>query len=194
MTHGKHSAGRNKALVLILALALVVTAVIGGVVATLIANTDTVENSFTSASVSTLVNESFDGTTKTNVTVTNTGSTRAYIRAAIVVTWQDASGNVYGFAPVAGTDYVMTQTDTDWVLASDGFWYYTNPVLAGAETGNLIDRLVLVDNANVPEGYSLHVEILSSGIQSIPESTVTTHWSSGVSAIGENDVLTIKTA
>lgn len=194
MRRGKHSAGWNKSLVLILALALVITAVVGGVVAFMKANTGSVNNSFTSAFVSTQVNEEFDGNTKADVTVENTGTTRAYIRATIVVTWQSEDGStVFGMPPVAGTDYVITQNNTDWVLGADGFWYYTKPVAADHETGNLIDSLMLGENANVPDGYSLHVEILSSGIQSIPDTTVEDMWSNDKTTVtvGTGDVLSI---
>ena len=63
-----------------------------------------ISNLFNPGEVTTEVVETLDGTIKKNVSIKNTGNTTAWIRAAIVVTWQNDAGNVYGQAPVAGTD------------------------------------------------------------------------------------------
>ena len=101
--------------------------------------------------------DSYYGSTKTNVTITNTGNTDAYIRAAIIGQWLDTDGNpVFGF-----TDYTheIALVDSwyqdqfvnkkhehgefeglvgydsnysgDWVLGEDGYYYYTQIVPAG---------------------------------------------------------------
>ena len=90
--------------ILLLALVVAILACgVGGTIAYLITNTGSVVNTFQPAYVTSQVNEDFNngGTTKSNVTITNTGNVSAYIRAAIVITWQDADDNTMPAQPVA---------------------------------------------------------------------------------------------
>ena len=160
----------KKTVALMVSIALLLCVSIGTTLAYLIDVTGEVENTFTPSSVTTQVVETFDGTTKSNVSIKNTGNTDASIRAAVVVTWQDSAGNVYGQEPVAGTDYTIsinTSAQTDpvgqWELKSDGFYYWSNSVASGANTGILVTSCTMIGTA--PEGYTLCVEILGSGIQ-----------------------------
>ena len=162
----------KKIVALVVSIALLLCIGVGSILAYLTDETDPVVNTFTSSNVSTLIEETFTNGVKSNVTVKNTGDTDANIRAAVVVTWQDAEGNVYGKEPVAGTDYTITfntseQTDPagKWELKSDGFYYWSNPVAAQASTGVLI--ATCTTTATPPEGYTLCVEIIASGIQSV---------------------------
>ena len=71
-----------------------------------------------SSKVACLVEETFKNNVKSNVQVKNTGDAAAYLRAAVLVTWQDASGNVLGTAPVAGQDYSITMpASAKWAKA-----------------------------------------------------------------------------
>lgn len=152
--------------------------------------TEPVVNQFTPSEVSSSVEESFDGTTKSHVIIKNTGDTEAYVRTAIVVTWvkevTDSSGNksleTYTGKPVEGRDYNITYGAGNWEQAADGFWYYKVPLAAKAVTTTLIDTCTAVD-AKTPKGYSLSVEIISSAIQSTPTEVVTTQWASGVESV-----------
>ena len=157
----------KKTVALVVSIALLLCIGIGSTLAYLIAESGTVENKFTPSDVTTQVEESFDGTTKSNVSVKNTGDIDANIRAAIVVTWQDANGNVYGKTPVAGTDYTMLlDLENGWTKnEADGFYYWNAPVAPGANTGVLITSCTAANTA--PEGYSLCVEIIGSGIQAV---------------------------
>ena len=164
-------------------LILAVVLAIGGTLAYIIANTASVENKFTPGEVSCKVLEDpFDGVTKTNVRIENTGNTAAYIRATYVVTWQKDDGTVNGKMPVVGTDYTIVFADnTGWKKIGD-YWYYTLPVLPfedGVETGEtgvLIASCKLAEGAAVPTGYHLSVEIIASAIQSEPASVVAEKW------------------
>ena len=103
--------------------------------------------------------DSYIGSTKQNVVITNTGNTDAFIRATIIGQWYDAEKN----APVFGfTDYTTQKVETvdswyqdqfvsktrsqgtfeglvgydtsysgDWVLGNDGYYYYKNVVEVG---------------------------------------------------------------
>lgn len=210
---------KNKKLVITLAsLILIVGVVVGGTVAYLLTSTGLVENTFTSSKVTTTVEETINGGVKSDVKIKNTGDTDAYIRSTVVATWQDKAGNVYGEAPVACTeqycqhgegctgDYVIkyvlgTSGQANvWVESSDGFYYYTSPVSANTSTGILISECKQINNLTVNDtDYYLTVEIIGSGIQSVPTSVVTTEWSSGVNGFvkdnngNDTNTLSIKT-
>ena len=156
----------KKALALLVSLVLLVTVAVGATLAYLIDIEGPIDNRFTPSVVTVKIDETFNGNTKSNVSIENTGDTAAYIRAAVIVTWQDANGNVYGIAPVAGTDYEITfDTQSGWVAHTDGYYYWTKPVDAGKTTGVLITEAKPLKAAPA-EGYSLCIEIIASGIQS----------------------------
>lgn len=179
--YSKKRENRRKATVLLSSLALLIVLLVGTTTAFLIASDGPITNIFNSSKVTCQVNEeSFNGTTKTNVTISNTGDTEAYIRAAIVVTWKDAeNGNVYGSKPVEGTDYTIVMNENDWFLGNDGCWYYKAPVAPKDQTGSVTTALITyctVIRENAPAGYGLNVEILGSAIQSVPVSVVNEKW------------------
>ena len=192
----------KKVVALLVSLTLVLTIAVGGTLAYLVDKTGSVVNKFNPSSVTTEVYEEREGNVKKNVKIQNTGDTTAYIRAAVVVTWQDASGNVYGQVPVLDTDYTISfnteqqeNPEGKWTLAADGFYYWNSPVNAGDNTGVLITEAKLKDGVTAPKvgdvQYYLCIEILGSGVQSKPASVVTDVWSSGVSSVS-GTTLTIK--
>ena len=158
--------------ILLAAVIVLLAGAVGGTWAFLVAQSEPVQNNFTYAHVSCTINEEFDGTTKSNVKIQNTGDIPAYIRARIVVTWKDASGNVSA-VPVKDSDYTMTM-GTGWTKGTDGYWYCNTAVDAGGETPVLITKCEKKGNA--PKDYNLSVEILAAAIQSEPASAVTEAW------------------
>lgn len=129
----------------------------------------------------------FDGVTKTDVRIRNTGNTDAYIRAAIVVTWVAADGDVFAGKPQAGVGYTVTYSENEgWEPGFDGFWYYTRPVAAGADTADLIKSLSAV---NSPEGFRLSVKIAASSIQASPGEAVIDNWTAVESVNGTSLVI-----
>ena len=164
----------NKTLFALLAIVMVIGAVVGSTVAYLITNTDPVENKFTYAGVSCEVKEDFDGSTKKNVQITNTGSTDAYIRATYVVNWLDAQGNIVASVP-EGYSYTLTENpDSKWTKGNDGYFYYLSPVAPDKSTpGSLLT--CTVTRPENPE-YRLSVEILATAIQSQPAKAVGEAW------------------
>lgn len=186
MKFGKNAAhgGAKRSLVLVVSVLALVLAVAGGTLAWLTANSGPVTNTFTPAQVTCTVEETFDGTTKSDVKIKNTSNIDAYIRAYVVVTWKDAQGNVYG-KPVKDTDYTIEYaTGTGWDKGSDGYYYYTSPVAANDSlTGVLITKCEPVAD-KAPAGYDLSVEIIAEAIQSLPTTTVTSVWPVTVDANG----------
>ncbi len=91
-----------------------------------------------------------------------------YVRAELVVTWQNADGIVYGSQPVPGTDYALEYDTDKWVKASDGFFYYTEKVESGSHTAPLIGaQQALEQLSSAPVGYTMHVEVISETIQAV---------------------------
>lgn len=195
MHQGKHSRRSGKSIALLIALLMIVFVTVGGTVTYLLSETYSIRNIFNPADVTTSVDETFEGGVKTNVSIQNTGDIEAYIRAIVVITWQDENGNVFSQMPVVGQDYsIVYPDDTGWVKATDGFWYYTSPVAPGENTECLIASCKEIENApNKPDGYVLSVEIIGSGIQSVPTKVVTEMWSSGVSGVNDDATLEIIT-
>lgn len=168
---------KTKKPVALVALLLLLCCTVAGTVAFLVTSTDPVTNTFTPASVSTEVNEDFDGITKSNVTIKNTGNIDAYIRATVVVNWASDKevGVVSGTAPKEGTDYTIEWTMSNWIKVGD-YYYYTQKVAANGATEQLFTNCKLLDGANVPDGYHLQVTILADGIQAEPVHVVADVW------------------
>lgn len=179
----------KKVILLAVSLVLILSAAIGGTVAYLIDQTGSITNTFTPAKVTPGINENFDRSVKNDVQITNTGDIPAYIRVKVVVTWKDAQDNVYGAAPVLGTDYTWTSGSDKWFL-KDGFYYYSEPVAAQGTTEILFTGCELMDGVKAPEGYSLSVDIHAQAIQAEPAAAVQEAWK--VVTVGSDGKLTAK--
>ena len=174
--HVEKRSHAKKPLAALVALVLIIGAVVGGTLAYLAARTDAIVNTFNPAKVDITVEENFDGSTKKDVKITNTGDTEVYIRATYVVTWKDAAENVYPEQPQQGVDYTISlNLEQGWSCYNDGYYYYTEPVAPGASTGVLITSCAPVSE-KTPEGYFLSVDVLASAIQSVPAEAVGQAW------------------
>ena len=164
----------NRTAVLFMAIIMLIGTVIGSTVAFLITNTGPVENKFAYASVSCEVKEDFQGNTKKDVQITNTGSTNAYIRATYVVNWLDAEGNIVASVPEGYSYSLIDNPGGKWTKGNYGYFYYLSPVAPGASTpGSLLT--CTVTRPENPE-YRLSVEIIATAIQSTPAKAVTEAW------------------
>ena len=162
---------RNHVLPILLAFLFVAAIAAATVYAYLQTKTPAVTNSVSAAKDPELtIVEDFDEKTKSNVKVQvgNVGYS-VYVRAAIVVTWKDGSGNVSAVKPVAGKDYTISLNGIEWFLNDDGFYYYKISVKSGGSTADLIYSCAPVEGKN-PEGYELSVEIISQTIQALGSS------------------------
>lgn len=155
-------------LFVILVLAAIITTY---VVANYVRNSDDVNNTFEPAvSVNPVITEDFDDYEKKDVSF-NPGDTGypVYVRATIVVTWKDQSGNVYFSVPEKGVDYTLDLNlgGSGWVEGTgDGFYYYTYAVESNADTPVLIESSEQLKPA--PEsGYTLSVEIIVQTVQAV---------------------------
>ena len=155
----------------------------GTTAAYLLDETTPLQNSFDPVFVECEVEEVFDKTTKSNVTIKNTGEIDAYIRAVFVVTWVASDGSIYSTAPARGVDYELVLGASGWEVGSDGFYYYTSAVAPGASTSTLIDSLTVVSQTP-PEGHKLSVHVAATAIQSTPAAAVENAWGVTVDSDG----------
>ena len=174
----KNDKRSKKTYIMLFSLALILTMTVGGTLAFLIATDGPIVNTFLPTKTSISVEENFD------VTIKNNGNISAYVRAMVVVTWQNDAGEVLGVKPVSGTDYNMILDGNGWdTNTSDSFYYYKTPVAANSSTGVLIDKCKQLQAAP-QEGYKLHVEILAQSIQAEPASVVADNWGVTVNSNG----------
>ena len=180
MSRYKHMRRKNhnlkKSVILLISVSALMLMVIGTSLSFLKTQKGPLVNEFASSYVTSEVIEKFENNIKSNVKIQNTGDIDAYIRAAVIVTWKDKSGNVYPKMPVADTDYTIAFSDIGWdINTSDGYYYYTTPVAPNETTKPLIKTVIPVDE-KTPEGYWLSVEILGDAIQSLPTKAVVDSW------------------
>lgn len=171
----RRSARRHggRPLALLLALILVVGAAAGGTVAWLTQTTETANNNFSYGTVSCRINENFTGTTKSDVTVTNTGNTPAYIRAACIVNWVDAQGNIAANVPAEYT-YSLSIPGAGWTAGSDGYYYYNGVV---NPEGTTEGSLLTCTSSHPTDGeYTLSVKVIASAVQATPSTAVNEAW------------------
>ena len=120
--------GSKKPLPLFVALVLLLTLAVGGSLAWLVSNDD-VTNTMVPGNVPIKINETLNGTSKTSVTITNTGNIQAFIRVAIIANAVDAQGNVtVGDIP----DFTVS---SDWTEIGD-YYYYNGIVEPNGTSGD----------------------------------------------------------
>lgn len=182
MYHGKYESkhlqarprrgSSRKAGTLLLSLLLVITLALGGTAAYLITRTGPVLNSFQPSQVDCKVKEDFDGTTKSNVNVTNTGDTEAYIRVKLVTyRVNDEGQHIGGTATIPGFT-----PGVNWV-EFNGYYYYTLPVAPGDEPdAALIGSIELTGSYNDADGGKQVIEVMAEAIQSGPAQAVGRSW------------------
>jgi len=173
---------RSKFLLAALALLFITAIGVGTTIAFLTKETGPLINKFVPGEVTTAVVETFENNIKENVMIENTGNVPAYIRAAVLINWVDSEGNISGKALQSGEDYSMVFPDgTDWFVQG-GFYYFKSSVGPGAMTSDLISSIEPLKNK---EGYTLQVDILGSGIQSMPSVAVEEVWPVKVDTAGK---------
>ena len=118
-----------------------------------------------------------------SVSVKNTGNIPVYVRAVVIATAGDTNTSAY--APENG-DYTIEYADnTAWVLAEDGFWYYTALVASEESTDSLIQDMQKHVSGEIS------VEVL---VQTCDQDSVIRNWSRGVMGINDNGTLKIEEA
>lgn len=196
---------KKKLLAAILSTALVCGVGVGGTVAWLHDSAE-VTNEFSLANVEGSIDEEKptpDDNVKKDIRIENTSDVKAYVRVALSVSWTDGTN----IANVSAEDtYTTSSLGENWVLGTDGFYYYTLPVDpkpatypdAHSYTGILFDEVKPMDN--LPEEYKnlkLRVDVSAQLIQAEPDEAVETAWGSenngAVSDVRADNTLVIDT-
>lgn len=143
-------------------------------------------NEFGFGSVKPSVDETLKDNVKSDVAITNKGTAPAYLRVAVDIYWQDQSGARLWDEPVAGTDYTIewgvvsdasaTNSASSWVVATDGFYYWTSSVATMGKTDVLIKSVA----ERKADGKNLVVDISTQAIQSTPDDAVAEAWGCAV--------------
>ena len=157
MSRGKYrrvTPKRHKQPILLLCLVALLVFAAGGTLAYLVVHTPSVENQFVPVKVKCSVGDDY--------TVTNTGDINAYVRAAVVVNWTDADGNIVHTAP-AGASYTLSCNTTGGWSEDGSFYYYSNVVTPTGDTR--VSAPVVTVTSNIPESYKLRVDVIAEAIQ-----------------------------
>lgn len=176
-SNSKKRSKNTKSKTLLLVLAMTVLLVVGGTVAFLLTHAKDVKNTFTPSTVDCEVTESFDGTVKSNVNVTNTGDTEAYLRVKLISYRVNDQGQAIG-----GEAFIPDFTPGDgWVkYESSGqvYYYYTKPVAPGQqpETPLIGTSGIVLTTYMDADGGSQTVEVMAEAIQSGPKDAVGSAW------------------
>lgn len=169
----------------IISVVLILTLAVGGTIAFLSTKTDPVVNTFNPSQVTCSVVEDFDGKTKTNVNVENTGDIPAFIRVKLVAYRTNDVGQHIG-----GTASLPAFTlGTGWVKCGD-YYYYTYPV-APEETpaDSLAEVIKLTENYTDVDGGHQSIDVIAEAIQAGPEAAVKAAWGDNFSMSGDNLVV-----
>ena len=156
-------------------------AAVSGSLAWLISTPEPVVNEFTPGEVTIQVDEKFDGSTKSNVRIKNTGNVPAYIRVALIPAWVDDEGNIAAKpASLKLNDdcniawgKVGNGYEDDWFIGSDGFYYCKTVIEPGKSTPILIKSCTVKGEEHE---YDFELQVIASAVQSLPTSTVGEVW------------------
>ena len=144
----------------------------------LVTKTPDVKNSFTPSKVTCEVTEEFNGTAKSNVNVTNTGDTEAYIRVKLVTYRVNDKGQHIG-----GTATIPDfNPGTNWVPYG-GYYYYTLPVAHDKtpEQPLIGTSGITLLTYNDADGGKQVIEVMAEAIQSGPANAVGDSWGVSIS-------------
>ena len=152
--------GKKAVAFLVLTVVLSVAAV-GSTLAYIIVKTNSLENQFTPPNIDIEI---------AGDEIANRGDIPVYVRAAIVVNWVDAEGNILSATP----ELEELTLGEGWKKGSDGFYYYTSALAVGTTAPKLIASIT--PPTSTPDGYTLRIQVLSSAIQSTPAEAVVERW------------------
>lgn len=171
------SPGKKKNVILIISLALLLAATIGGTAAYLLAATERVTNTFRPAEVTVTINEDKTATTKSNISFTNPQTEKAvpvYIRATLVINWTDTvNGTEAVIAPPADSSVTLGSLLNGWFQVGD-IYYYPGVIAPGGSTPVLMNPITVT----LPDGSTAkcHIDIHAEAIQADPAAAVEEAW------------------
>jgi len=139
---------------------------------------DKLVNEFDIGNVESLIHETFDGTSKEDVYIENTGNVPIYARGDILVYFEDEDGNIDPKVPVLNQDYSLS-LGSAWKKI-DGQYYYQGIIQAGDSSSNLINTCTNLSDKK------LVVEVLIQAIQANSTDALQDAWNlTTITGIGD---------
>lgn len=159
----------KKSLLLLIAVAVIFMAAIGGTVAYLVTSTPEITNVFEPVTTGVQVTDKIENGVKKDVVITNNSSIPVYLRVAVIANWCNAGGQIV--AP--WSDYTGLGVDpTKWTF-KDGYYYYNGTVAANGS-------VTLFNEYTQPSptvtGAHLEMDVIAQVIQAEPTSAVQAAW------------------
>lgn len=99
------------------------------------------------------------------VSVTNTGTSPAWLRVKLDISVEMAAGKTDTWQ---GQNVLQFAVNPDWFLAEDGYYYYSKPVAADDETERLFQSGTLMLNPQLPNDYqgcAVTINVLAQAVQ-----------------------------
>lgn len=184
MYHGKYSSPKpvrrarrkNSPSLLLISLVLLLFIAVGGSVAYLLDITGRVENTFTPAQVEIDPTEETTADSKSNIKFQNSGSVPVYIRATLVIYWEEKTVNNETQViaqPAGGSVAVGDLLNNGWFQVGD-IYYYKSPVDPGDWTEVMLGEI----KVTVPEGSDAkcRIDVRAEAIQAEPADAVKDAW------------------
>lgn len=165
--------------VLLVSAVLISLLLCGTILAYMFKQTDEKNNEFTPAQVTCVVDESFDGETKSRIQVRNTSNIDAYLRVRLVSYWVDADGNIVA----KPSQMPQIQMAAGWLKGSNDTYYYQESVSPNALTADLLSAAITLEQ-DPDTGYRQVLEVFSEAIQSEPTKAVSNSWHVTIDANG----------
>lgn len=157
---------KNKMLLIVALVIMLLAASISGTVAALNSRSSDLKNNFQAGNASIVLHEQKSDTTKSSITVENTGNVSVYVRAALVGYWVGNSGTNEAGQILPGAAAITGGYNTSaWTKKSDGYYYCNSAVMPGNTTANLANPAFSGDSASAPKGYHLEIDVLTECIQ-----------------------------
>lgn len=168
----------RKSLVLLIALALLLTCAVSGTVAYLSVESGPVTNTFTPVQVDTKIVETLQKVngvqTKSGIQVLNKDlatNIPVYVRVAVYGNWVDANGRI--IAPWSG----LSEYNEDKWTKVGNYYYYKDVLAVGETTENLLAANAPIYEESKPEGVQrLEVTVIHQSIQAEPVGAVKDAW------------------
>lgn len=161
MARGKYARSRKmhkRSLSVILCIALILVIAVGGTIAYIVTKTDSIQNEFETSFIDSEVIVSGN-----QISVKNIGDVNGFIRAAIVVYWENDRGQIRAVAP-SETEYTLEIDATSWKQdQTTDFYYYEAKVAPQDQTEPLVTAITI--HAPEDDGYELRVEVVAEAIQ-----------------------------
>ena len=158
----------KKSALLLPSIILLSIMVVGGTIALLLDQTDSITNKFLPSDVPVKVWEETGNGYKEDVQIQNDGNVPAFIRAKVIINWIDAEGKVIVGDPEGYTKTVEFAS-VNWEKLNDGYYYYKYPVDAKGFTDILLD-VCRFETTDTEQKYKLQVDIIAQSIQAQGES------------------------